>query len=372
MIGGLVGAVVFVIVMIIVFSKEVKQEQQSKPKARVSVSDGYRTVSSGKGNSVDEAFTQMFVKMYTASQNAVKSETIQRRIDEMQEAMHKCPPSVSLHTAKYCASLLDKARERKRSVEDEELRRRQEKQEALKASTLNEETLKLKAAQQKAEDAASKAKAEKAKYEKKAAALKNKQPKKTLKPEEMTPHQLFMYEQRRLMTDSLRYDVMQRDGFRCVLCGATTKEDGVKLHVDHITPISKGGRTELSNLRTLCERCNLGKRDKIETSVVEHGSNNPSNDTPSIVDISFDDLLMMLHKDNEVAAPNITTLDDLISYLDEKKIACIDKRAVGGCLWVASCPEADKLLPELQFDGNSFSKAARTSHFNGEPGWYIS
>lgn len=264
MIAGLVGAVVFVIVMIIVFSKEVKQEQQSKSKARVSVSDGYRTVSSGKGNSVDEAFTQMFVKMYTASQNAVKSETIQRRIDEMQEAMHKCPPSVSLHTAKYCTSLLDKARERKRSVEAEELRRQQEKQEALKASTLNEEALKLKAAQQKAEDAANKARAEKAKYEKKAAALKNKQPKKTLKPEDMTPHQLFMYEQRRLMTDSLRYDVMQRDGFRCVLCGATAKEDGVKLHVDHITPISKGGKTEMANLRTLCERCNLGKGSKIE------------------------------------------------------------------------------------------------------------
>ena len=38
----------------------------------------------------------------------------------------------------------------------------------------------------------------------------------------------------------------------------------VKLHVDHIKPVSKGGKTELSNLRTLCERCNLGKSDKFE------------------------------------------------------------------------------------------------------------
>lgn len=236
----------------------------SKQPAKISVSDGYRTIASGKGNSIDDAFTQMFVEMYTASQNAVKSETIQRRIDEMEEAMHKCPSSVSMRTSDYCSSLLDKARARKRSVEAEEVRRRQEKLEALKTNTLSEEALKLKAAQQKAEDAASKAKAEKTKYEKKAAALKNKQPKKTLKPEEMTPHQLFMYEQRRLMTDSLRYNVMQRDGFRCVLCGATAKEDGVKLHVDHITPISKGGKTEIANLRTLCERCNLGKGSKIE------------------------------------------------------------------------------------------------------------
>lgn len=70
--------------------------------------------------------------------------------------------------------------------------------------------------------------------------------------------------ERLLLTDSLRYDVMRRDGFKCVLCGATAQE-GAKLHVDHIIPISKGGRTELSNLRTLCDRCNLGKRDKIES-----------------------------------------------------------------------------------------------------------
>ena len=29
-------------------------------------------------------------------------------------------------------------------------------------------------------------------------------------------------------------------------------------------PVSKGGRTEPGNLRTLCERCNMGKSDKIE------------------------------------------------------------------------------------------------------------
>ena len=67
--------------------------------------------------------------------------------------------------------------------------------------------------------------------------------------------------QRSLMNKSLRYDVMKRDGFRCVLCGRSAS-DMVKLHVDHIKPISKGGKTELSNLRTLCQDCNLGKRDK--------------------------------------------------------------------------------------------------------------
>lgn len=67
--------------------------------------------------------------------------------------------------------------------------------------------------------------------------------------------------QRSLMSNSLRYDIMQRDGFRCVLCGRSAK-DGVQLHVDHIIPVSKGGKTEWSNLRTLCQDCNLGKSNK--------------------------------------------------------------------------------------------------------------
>ena len=70
--------------------------------------------------------------------------------------------------------------------------------------------------------------------------------------------------QRKLVTPSLRYDVMKRDGFKCVICGATA-HDGVKLHVDHILPVSKGGKTEIWNLRTLCDSCNLGKSDKYDS-----------------------------------------------------------------------------------------------------------
>lgn len=69
--------------------------------------------------------------------------------------------------------------------------------------------------------------------------------------------------ERAMMTDQLRYDIMKRDGFRCQLCGRT-QSDGVKLHVDHIKPVSKGGKTIPSNLRTLCEQCNLGKKDKYD------------------------------------------------------------------------------------------------------------
>lgn len=69
--------------------------------------------------------------------------------------------------------------------------------------------------------------------------------------------------QRSRMSKSLRYDVMKRDGFRCQLCGRRAS-DNIELHVDHIIPVSKGGKTEMKNLRTLCSDCNQGKSDKYD------------------------------------------------------------------------------------------------------------
>ncbi len=64
---------------------------------------------------------------------------------------------------------------------------------------------------------------------------------------------------------SLRYKVLCRDHFRCVICGRSpAKDHSVELHVDHIIPWSKGGQNVEGNLRTLCFDCNLGKGAKIE------------------------------------------------------------------------------------------------------------
>lgn len=56
----------------------------------------------------------------------------------------------------------------------------------------------------------------------------------------------------------LRYSVLQRDNFRCVLCGNGANE-GVRLEVDHIISRTEGGSNEIENLRTLCAACNLGR-----------------------------------------------------------------------------------------------------------------
>ena len=67
------------------------------------------------------------------------------------------------------------------------------------------------------------------------------------------------------ISKGLRYDVLRRDNFKCRICGKSPVDSPtIKLHVDHIRPISKGGETIMSNLRTLCSDCNIGKFNKDE------------------------------------------------------------------------------------------------------------
>ena len=52
--------------------------------------------------------------------------------------------------------------------------------------------------------------------------------------------------------------MLLRDGARCRRC-----RTAVNLEIDHIVPVSKGGRTEEVNLQTLCRRCNRRKWKKL-------------------------------------------------------------------------------------------------------------
>lgn len=66
---------------------------------------------------------------------------------------------------------------------------------------------------------------------------------------------------KRCIPIGLRYIILKRDGFKCLACGRSVK-DNIKLHVDHIIPFSLGGLTIISNLKTLCGECNIGKSNK--------------------------------------------------------------------------------------------------------------
>lgn len=65
---------------------------------------------------------------------------------------------------------------------------------------------------------------------------------------------------KREISERMRFRILVRDGFTCRACGASPlKTIGTELHVDHVTPWSKGGETVEENLETKCSRCNLGK-----------------------------------------------------------------------------------------------------------------
>lgn len=64
--------------------------------------------------------------------------------------------------------------------------------------------------------------------------------------------------QRKLMTPLLRKRIMERDQYTCQNCGKYMPDE-VGLHIDHIIPIAKGGKSVASNLRVLCSKCN-GKK----------------------------------------------------------------------------------------------------------------
>lgn len=78
---------------------------------------------------------------------------------------------------------------------------------------------------------------------------------------ETSLHKHEVKKQRDLMTPSLRRKIMKRDNYTCRNC-KKYMPDGKGIHIDHIIPIAKGGKTIESNLQVLCQRCNLQKGAK--------------------------------------------------------------------------------------------------------------
>jgi hypothetical protein len=58
--------------------------------------------------------------------------------------------------------------------------------------------------------------------------------------------------------ESVRKYVFERNNYQCQSCGKTLQE--TQLSIDHIVPLSKGGSNDLSNLQTLCLKCNQRKK----------------------------------------------------------------------------------------------------------------
>jgi 5-methylcytosine-specific restriction endonuclease McrA len=48
--------------------------------------------------------------------------------------------------------------------------------------------------------------------------------------------------------------ILERDGYRCRYCGVPAS------HVDHLHPLSRGGRWTATNMVACCARCNSSRR----------------------------------------------------------------------------------------------------------------
>lgn len=74
----------------------------------------------------------------------------------------------------------------------------------------------------------------------------------------------FSKNKREKVNLSTRYNILKRDNYRCAVCGSSPSNNTCKrLEIDHIKPVSRDGSNISSNLRTLCEKCNSGKHDKM-------------------------------------------------------------------------------------------------------------
>ena len=75
--------------------------------------------------------------------------------------------------------------------------------------------------------------------------------------------------QRKLVTRELRERIMERDDYTCQLCGKYMPDE-VGLQIDHIIPVSKGGKSVESNLRVLCSKCNGSKSNKMKYNNINY------------------------------------------------------------------------------------------------------
>jgi 5-methylcytosine-specific restriction endonuclease McrA len=87
--------------------------------------------------------------------------------------------------------------------------------------------------------------------------------------EEIALEDMPLYDWKKYAPD--RYDKMkaaiffkarQGEDYVCAECGEKSPHKW-KFQIDHIYPMSKGGKTKEENLQLLCRSCNLRKSDKI-------------------------------------------------------------------------------------------------------------
>lgn len=71
---------------------------------------------------------------------------------------------------------------------------------------------------------------------------------------------------RKPMSKKVANAILHKYHFKCASCGS-----GDRLQVDHIVPVSKGGKDHMENLQILCQPCNLKKGTKSNEQFLTNG-----------------------------------------------------------------------------------------------------
>lgn len=69
---------------------------------------------------------------------------------------------------------------------------------------------------------------------------------------------LFKINKMAFINSGSRYRIYKRDNHRCLKCGCPHS-----LTIDHVIPLSKGGKNHVDNYQTLCRKCNSKKGNTI-------------------------------------------------------------------------------------------------------------
>lgn len=158
----------------------------------------------------------------------------------------------------------------------------------------------------------------------------------------------------------------------CYLCGGkVTWEDS---ELDHVIPLSQGGKTVISNLKWAHRRCNRIKHDLTIEELVEHAQTilnhltNPQGEGPKVgqeseINYSLVDVKYFWHSQNghifTATCPDCLRRIRLVCGYNLSRAATEDIRLDG---WIGSCPNCHKRYGVLPDD---ISKALATP--NGIP-----
>ncbi|MEA3213397.1 MAG: hypothetical protein QOE70_6454 [Chthoniobacter sp.] len=78
-----------------------------------------------------------------------------------------------------------------------------------------------------------------------------------------------------MVTPAARILVEERAGARCEYCRAPQIITGTTFHIEHITPLARGGSDDLTNLALCCVTCNGHKSDHTTGSDSDTGREFP-------------------------------------------------------------------------------------------------